>query len=140
MDLQVIIINIFMAAFWGGVITFIIFIVINGLIMPFTKSKALRKARDLGHEVIAKRVDYKYEKGSEGGWDVWAKYEFEYSNRKYFFRDRYIAEAPKEEVLYFKKNPRKAKPITRFGGAESGHFMVFLISTGFMWLIFMLGK
>lgn len=139
MEMGIVILNLFNAMCWAGMATIVVYMFVDGIIMQTKKNKALREARDAGHEVVARLIDFKYEAGNEGRSYVWGYYEYEYMNRKYKYRQRYL-NLPKDEViLYFKKRPEKAKEEMEFGGAESGYGTFFLIVTGVIFISRFLG-
>lgn len=135
MELGVIIFNLLYAMFWSGVVTVIVIVFIEGLITPFKRSKALREARDAGHEIVAKRVKFHRETGSSGRNKIWGYFEYEYKNRTYIYKAKFRSMPPEEIILYFKNKPEKAKTESNFGGIESGYGTVFCVVTVIMFLI-----
>lgn len=104
MEIQTIIFNLLYSMFGAGVVTFITIMFIENIITPFRRSKALREARDAGHEVVAKQVRYKNEY-TYGGSETWGYFEYEYDNRTYVYKRRFNSLPPKEITLYFKTKP-----------------------------------
>ena len=123
--------RIFIAMVLGGIATPILVLLINSLIMPFLKDKAIIKARKDGHVVEArliKKVNGSVNESMEEMRRVYATYEYEYNGRKYKQREYYIDYAPETKTMYFKRNPKKAKEISQFGYVES-KLPVFLMAS-----------
>lgn len=135
MELGTIIFNLLYAMFWAGVVTVLVIVFIEGLIIPFKRDKALKEARDAGHEIVAKRVKFQHQTRQEGRKKIWGYYEYEYGGKKYKYKNTFSSMPPKEIVLYYKNQPQKAKPEATFGGVESGYGTVFCVITIIMFLI-----
>ncbi len=135
MGIRTMIFNLLYAMFWAGGITFVVILIVDGITMPFKKNQALREARDAGHEIIAKRVEFKHQRGQQRRKYIWGYYEYEYKNCRYTYKNTFQNMPPDTITLYFKNNPKKARPEGSFGGIESGYGWIFLVSTGILFLM-----
>lgn len=134
-----VILNLFNAMCWAGMLTLVAYVFVDGLILTFKKNKALREAREAGHEIVASLIDFKHEVGNQGRSYIWGYYEYEYENRKYKYRQRYLNHPEDKVILYFKKRPEKAKEEMEFGGSEGGYGIFFLAVTGFIFVFRIMG-
>lgn len=113
--------------FFGAIGYIIAVFLINLFVMPFTKAKELRKAREQGRVVTAKFVKSISSKGvGTAGDPEWGIYEYEYNGKKYKYKYLYLS-SPIEETLYFKRNPKKATNEVNFGKMECGKLSLYLI-------------
>ena len=124
---------------FGGLIGFaFIAIIINGLIMPFQKKKALEDAIKDERVITAKRYDWKRPRGEENRFEnyIWGYYSYEYgNNRTRKFRLSFYGTPPETLTLYYKKNPAKARTEKNFGNMESGYLLIFIITTFISFLL-----
>ena len=103
---------------------------INMFVMPFCKNSALKKAKLDGHVVKAKHIKNIYAQGddiSKRGSDILGIYEYTVGSKKYKFRGYYVGTPPNIEILYYKTNPKKARPDVQFGFLEGGKSLIFVI-------------
>lgn len=134
MEFATIIFNLLYSMFWAGGVTFVVILIVDGVIMTLKKNKAIREARDAGHEIIAKRVDFKSQRGQSRN-KIIGYYEYRYDNKTYKYKNTFYQYPPEEITLYFKNKPEKAKTEDSFGGAESGYGTVFFGVTILMFIL-----
>lgn len=103
----------------------IVVLLLNMFVMPFLKNKALSKAWQDGHVVDGKLIDKKDLMASvdddSNEQYTYLKYEYYYNGKRYVYSVRTIYDptVTYEKKLYFKRNPKKAKAETDFGGVEN---------------------
>mgnify|MGYP004686674985 CR=1 FL=1 len=114
----------------ASVISFIIIGIINMFIMPFYKSSALKKAELNEHVIKAKKMKTIHPDGMEerktAGYIV-GVYEYEVDSKKYRYKGKYVTTPPQIETLYYKNNPKSAKPEFQFGFLEDSKYLIFLV-------------
>ena len=128
---NILLINLIIAFFQGGIITGIICLLYTGLARPVMKTKQLRKAIDKGNIVIAKKIRTIYPNAYDN--DEFRNMEkgiycYEYNGKKYTYK-RWKYEAEEEITLYFRRKPSKASEEMYFGYIEDEWIYIWLMCT-----------
>lgn len=116
----------------SGLATAVITLLLNLLVMPFTRIKALSKAAKAGNIVEAVRTNIIYPRGSvnfEKDGTIWGYYEYEYAGKRYKYKGRFSNTPPRTLLLYFKKNPAKADTEDWFGYVKDEWKTIFCVLT-----------
>lgn len=123
--------HVFIAAVVAGAATLVICFLLNLFVMPFTSIKGVKKAEKEGRCVEAILVEIVFPRGlqnDESGVHTSTDgiYKYEYKGKTYRYRGHYISTPPTQEKLYFRRNPKKARPSVKYGRLESEWKVIFI--------------
>lgn len=112
----------FIAMVCSAILTAIICLFLNIFVMPFFKEKARCQAEKDGRVVEAKNVKWEspvsMDKDCKYYAEYWGYYEYTYKGKQYKYKAPFNYFPPDSIILYFKKNPAKAKHELDFGYIE----------------------